>query len=302
MSDRNAAQRTKIHLNANTLRQLDKLQLSASRYLRGQRIGLRPSLRRVPKAAFREHRKYVAGDDVRFIDWKASARHDQVFIKQGEQPKASSVHILLDCSASMAWGDVPKSKAQLDLAAALGYLTLAHGDRLYARQLGGSNVRLGPMQGKGQMTTYLQFLASLKYHGAVDLSEELASFAKTAPQPGLTFILSDLLGERDMQTGLDWFPVPSWEVVVMHLLHPQELQPVVHGNIRLVDAESGESANYDINADALDQYHVRLDAWRKSLDLACVESNAFYTLLPTDWSLESGMLPHLRSVQIVMPQ
>jgi uncharacterized protein (DUF58 family) len=118
-----------LRLSAQAIRQLDRLRLNAGRYLPGYGVGLRPSLRRRPSAEFQQHRMYVPGDDVRFVDWKASARAEHIFVKQGEQPKEATVYLLLDCSASMAWGSPPKSQAALQLAAALAYLALSHGDR-----------------------------------------------------------------------------------------------------------------------------------------------------------------------------
>ncbi len=123
-------------LSPESVRQLERLQIRGSRALRGDRAGGRVSNRRKPAIEFREHRMYVPGDDIRFVDWQASARQDQVFIRQGEMPKDVIVYLLLDTSASMLWGKTPKRNAQLSLAAALGYAALQNGDRLYVHPYG----------------------------------------------------------------------------------------------------------------------------------------------------------------------
>ena len=102
-----------ITLAPQALCQLNRVRLTASRFLKGTTAGARPSFRRRPSYEFREHRMYVFGDDVRFVDWKASARQEHIFIKQGEHPKEATVFLLLDCSASMSWGQPPKSMASL---------------------------------------------------------------------------------------------------------------------------------------------------------------------------------------------
>ena len=129
MSSRTTSAPASRLLSPKAIRQLDRLRLSGARELRGQAIGQRPSFRRQPAPDFREHRAYVPGDDIRYVDWRASARHEQFFVKQGEYPKEATVYLLVDCSASMNWGEPPKRQTQLQLTATLAYLALAHRDR-----------------------------------------------------------------------------------------------------------------------------------------------------------------------------
>ena len=146
-------------LTPQTFRQLNRLQLNAGRYLPGHAVGMRPSLRRRPSSEFKEHRMYVTGDDVRFVDWKASSRSEHVFVKLGEQPKEATVYILLDCSQSMDWGDPPKVGTALALAAAIGYMALSQGRSLDDRSLYrkdhqafGSHYRQGTVYGFNQLS------------------------------------------------------------------------------------------------------------------------------------------------------
>ncbi len=289
-----------VRLTPKAVRQLERLQLNASRQLRGDGIGSRPSFRRKSAPDFHEHRAYVPGDDIRFVDWRASARHEQVFVKQGEQPKEIMVYIALDTSASMAWGEPHKRVGQLGLASALSYLTLAHGDRLRIMPLDGENPALGPVSGKGQMSGVMQYLQALNYGGEVDVVRALRGLSKRAAAGGILFVLSDLLGIHDLTPGLELFSFPYWQVTVLHLLHGQELEPEMRGKLELVDAESGAAANYDISNKAVRDYREKLDGWRAGLDMACVENKAFYTMLQTDWTLETEMLAHLRETRVVV--
>jgi uncharacterized protein (DUF58 family) len=293
-------------LSAPAIRQLDRLRLSAGRYLPGYAVGLRPSLRRKPAAEFQQHRMYVPGDDVRFVDWKASARAEHIFVKQGEQPKEATVYLLLDCSASMAWGSPPKSQAALQLALALAYLALSHGDRFmlvpFTSKIGQP---LGPLSGKGQLPTMVNALRALKFSGKTDLLQTTREFNRRFAQSGgLTLIISDLLGSESAEhlaAALGYTPAPTWETVVLHLLHQEELTPSLHGDYEMEDAETGQLANYDIDMEALQSYQQRLQGWFKSLELVCNQSNTFYTQISSAWALDSQVIPHLRSVNIVRP-
>jgi uncharacterized protein (DUF58 family) len=290
-----------VKMSMRALRQLDQLHLRGSRELRGEAIGQRRSHRRLPASDFREHRKYVPGDDIRFVDWLASARSEQIYIRQGEHPQNTTVYLLMDCSGSMLWGGIPKNIAQKELAAALSYLALSNSDRLVIHPYGGaSNQRLGPISGKGQMTLVLKYLDALKYGGEADLIQPVKRLSLQVSVGGLVFVLSDLLDINDLTPSLDFLPAPSWWVTILQLLHPEELFPDLRGDFEVIDTETHQSANYDITNEAIEKYLQHLNKWQDRLDMACVESHAFYTMISTGWSLEREMISHLRSVQVVL--
>lgn len=292
-----------IALSPQVMRQLNRLQLNASRYLPGSAVGLRASMRRKPAAYFQEHRMYVPGDDIRFLDWKASARHEHVFVKQGEHPKEATVSLMLDCSASMGWGEPAKSGAALKLSAALGYLALAQADQLLFSGFTTQLIdKLGLINGKGQFPTFLNHLKRIKFADKADLLTAMRALRGTlSGRGGLVLIISDFFGCDNLGEALHLFPAPTWNVVLLHLLHPDELEPTRTGDFEMVDVESKATANYDITQEALEQYRLRLDAWRLGLECACAEENAFYTLVRSNWQIHNETLPHLRNVGVVKP-
>jgi hypothetical protein len=97
-------------------------------------------------------------------------------------------------------------------------------------------------------------------------------------------------------------PAPIWWVNIIHLLHPAEVQPKLRGQLELVDTETGVRANYDLNNEAIRSYLGRVQQWQNSLELACAENHAFYTMLRTDASLEKEVIPFLRSVKVLVDQ
>jgi uncharacterized protein (DUF58 family) len=290
-----------LSLSPASLRQINGMQLNASRFLKGKTAGMRYSLRRRPALEFREHRMYVPGDDVRHVDWKASARSQHIFIKQGEHPKEAMVYILLDCSASMSWGQVQKFRASLSLASVLGLLSLANYDRLMVVPLGRRDLQpLGFISGKGQFPLFLNYLRSVTFSGRLDLKQAISHFTRQHSRGGgLVFLLSDLLGTPAMKEVLELLPTPSWDVTVFHLLHPEELKPSLRGDFEFIDIEEGKRLNYDIHAEAIETYGRRLKDWLSRLEQECVEVNAFYSLLQTDWSLEHEIIPRLRALNII---
>jgi hypothetical protein len=307
---------TEFQIASTTLAQLNRLRINTSRYLPGQNVGLRSSTRRKPAFEFREHRMYVPGDDIRYVDWKASARQEHIFIKQGEYQKKINIYILLDCSASMSWGSGPKSSTALSIAAALGYSALAHGDSLTIVPLNETNndedklvkrsFHLGPISGKGQFPGYLSYLHTITFHGTLDILASIHNFCnKIANGTGIVLLITDLLNnsynlETEISEALELLPVPSWNVVVLHLLHPDELKPKLHGEFELYDIETGKKANYDINSKALKAYQERIRLWREKIELACIDNNALYALVQSDWSLNTQIIPILREMDILV--
>lgn len=288
-------------LPPSVFRQLDRLQIRGSRELRGERIGMRSSHRRKPSAEFLEHRAYVPGDDIRYVDWRASARHEHVFIRQGELPKEVIVYLLIDCSASMQWGRHPKSALQQSLAAVLGYLSLAHGDRVFVHPYGGSsNPDFGPVSGKGQFNNLLRYLRRLNYGGEASLGDGLRGLKQKISRGGIMFVLSDLLERGNLSAILSSVPVPLWWVNIIHLLHPQEIDPSLQGALELEDIETGVRANYDLTADAIRRYKRRIEEWQNKLELTCVENHASYTIINTESSIEKEVIPYLRSIQMLV--
>jgi len=290
-----------ITLPPGLYRQLDRLRLRGSRHLRGRNLGRRASLRRRPDSDFREHRQYVPGDDVRFVDWKASARSEQIYMKQGELPQETTIHLLLDTSASMAWGAPSKRAGILQLAAALGYLALANDDRLNVIPVGAGSPR-PPIQikGKAQFPALLKFLSNIPFEGQADLVAGLREFTQHN-RGGVVILLSDLLDIPDLPAALKTLPRPTWYVTLLHVLHPEELAPTLSGEFEIADAETGEHANFDITAHSLAGYHRHLQTWLDAVELACIESDVFYARLSTGLSLDSEAVPYLRQVGILEP-
>lgn len=291
-----------ITLSPGVCGQLERLHLNASRFLPGFSTGLRSSFRRKPSLEFREHRMYVPGDDVRYIDWNASGRQEHIYVKQGEHLKETSVYLLLDCSRSMQWGDITKAKTLLQLAAILGYLALKHGDRLSIIPFSDHLLRpIGPISGKGQIPLLLNYLQEISFYGMVnftDISIELKQ--RLGQKGGLIYILSDFIDLENPQELLDIFPPPKWDAIFLHLLHPQELTPSLSGDLEFFDIETNQTVNFDINSKALNDYQANIQSWQEQLSRTCIDNNAFYALITTDGD-DQKLIPQLRNLGIISP-
>jgi uncharacterized protein (DUF58 family) len=303
------------------LRRLEKLSFRTAPSLRGAMLGERRSRNLRPALDFSDHRPYTSGDDLRHVDWNAYARHEELFVKLGEATQSVHIHILLDCSQSMAWkaptaNGYSKWDAARRLAGALSYLGLASGERVtitpFAHTLAES---FGPTEGKRRVIPVLKFLSDASPHpplkGGIlggDLSFSLNAYARTHPNGGLLVLISDLFdtagsttsAQKEAEAGFDLAEVldhltpPRWQVLVAHLLTEQELQPAFEGDFDLQDMETSQSLPFHFDERTLTQYRLRVRAWCAGLQSACARRGAVYAQIQADWPLEQAVIPYLR--------
>ena len=283
------------------LRRLERLSLQAQRTLRGTPAGgEHPSRHRLPTTIFSEHRPYSVGDDYRYVDWNAYAHQDQIFVKLGEAEQDVNVHVLLDISRSMAWGEPPKLRAAQQLVAALGYLALAHNDRLRVVPFDSTPLRpFGPAQGKSTLIELFRFVEGLQTGGPTAPARVLNSYAAHHGRGGLLVLLSDLLAPEGLEAGLRAVPPPRWQVLVLHLLDPHELRPNMHGPLELEDAETGQRLPLTLDPATLAGYQRNVTAWQERIAETCARRGASYAQVLTSWPLERAVIPYLRTRRIL---
>lgn len=302
-------------LEEKTRRKLEQLMLSASRVRAGAIKGDRRSIKRGTSIEFADYRNYTAGDDLRRLDWNVYARLGRPFIKLLEDEEDLAVHVILDASASMDWGnetaeDHHKLLFAKRLFAGLGYVSLATNDRLMMAVLGGEVAagtvasashlsHWGPVRGRGQSVALLRFAHQIKAGGVVDLNQGLRDYALRGGRPGLCFVISDLFSPTGFIEGLNTLLGKGYEVVMLHVLSPDEVTPPLTGDLRLVDVESGAIQEVSIDAGMRDLYTRRLAAWRDDLRAECTRRGVHYLPLVTDAQWEKVILYELRRIGIV---
>ena len=321
------------------LRRLERLNFRTAPQLRGNMLGEQRSRKLRPDLDFSDHRPYTPGDDPRHIDWHIYAHHEELFVKLGEASQNINVHILLDASRSMAWEPNVASLSQLSaddldamgrqrskwnvarrLAGALAYLALSGGERVtitpYTDTLGRS---FGPVHGKKRAIPTLNFLSSLQPAPVSDgreafgLAESLTHYARGHAAGGMFILISDLMetvgssadsddiesGAQALTKGLRYLTLPRWQVLVMHLLSSQEVEPGFEGDFEFEDIETTENLPFYIDQTTLSQYRLRVKRWCAALELACARQGTVYSRILSEWPLEQKVIPFLRQRGVV---
>lgn len=289
-----------------TLRKLEQLRLMASKVRAGAIKGERRSTRRGTSVEFADYRNYTRGDDLRRLDWNIYARLERPFIKLLEEEEDLAVYVLLDASASMDWpqggaGDAAhKFTFGLRLAAGLGHIALTTGDYLTVGALrDGGDLVWGALRGRGRSLSLLSFLESIRPTGLTDLDGALRNWALRGTRPGLAILISDLLSPTGFENGLNELLGRGYEVVVVQVLSPDEVNPPLTGDLSLIDVETRRPQDVTVDGPMRDLYMNRLAAWRDEVAAFCVGRGVHYLMVETSIPWEELILYDLRRLQVV---
>ncbi len=290
-----------------TLRKLEQLSLVASQVRAGTIKGERRSTKRGTSIEFADYRDYTKGDDLRRVDWNIFARLERPFIKLLEEEEDLAVHLLIDASESMHWPrdadappDVHKFTFARRLLAGLAYISLTSGDRLSVSTLSDRQAQTwGPARGRGRALNLLAAVEQFKTGGVADLNSALSNYSLRGGRAGLCLIISDLFSPGGHLEGLKALQARGYEVGVIHVLSPDEVNPPLTGDLRLVDVETSAGQDVTIDSTMRDLYQRRLIAWRESLERDCRARNIHYVSVETSIPWEEVILYHLRRLGVV---
>ncbi|HET9456021.1 MAG TPA: hypothetical protein VFO78_01670, partial [Candidatus Limnocylindrales bacterium] len=185
-------------------------------------------------------------------------------------------------------------------AAALGYIGLASEDRVAVSALGGrSSRRQTPLRGSGRVFRLLSNLSAIQpASGPTDLVAAARHAAAQLHGRGVVVLMSDLLDPAADRVIRELAATRS-ELIVLHVLSPDELDPPLEGDLRLVDSESGEGVDVTADLATLDAYRTRLAEWKQGLADLAARRRASYVDLASDVPLNDLIFAELRRRRVL---
>lgn len=281
------------------LAKLDRLALITKRAVAGELQGERRSPKRGASVEFADFKPYVAGDDFRQIDWNLYARMERFFLKLFVAEEELTIHLLVDTSRSMDWGDPNKLWYAKRAAGAMGYIALSNLDRVTLTAFGQEqDLQLPPQRSKRGVVPLFNFLTDLRPGKATHFASVCKRYAQTARNPGPLVLCSDLL-DAEWQAGLQSLLSRRFEITLLHVLAPQEIEPELDGDIRLIDSEGGTSVDLTADVDLLQRYRQHLTDWREEIADFCHGRNIAYVPVETSLPLEDLLFNLLRRRGVV---
>jgi len=281
------------------LRRLEQLELASRRLTAGRMKGERRSLRRGQSVEFADYRNYSAGDDLRQLDWNVYARLERLFIKLFVEEEDVTVHVLVDASRSMDFGEPNKLTFARRAAGALAYLGLAHLDRVSVAFLGeGRALSLRPLRGKARVFEVFKFLSEPRSERLTGLAAAARDYASRIRGRGPLILVSDLLDPGYLDALRD-LAGTRCQLSVLHVLAPEELDPDVPPDARLVDNETGHGIEVTGDDDLVDRYRARLAEWQEELATFCSRRGGAYVSVPSDLDLADLLFDVMRRRRVI---
>ena len=283
------------------LSKISRLELRARHVVEGFVSGMHRSPYKGFSVEFASHRAYVPGDDIRHIDWRVYGRADRFFIKEYEEETNMRVHLLLDCSGSMAYPEHPgtgrmtKWDYAATVAASLAHLLIYQQDGV-GLTLFDTRIRLQlPVSTRrASLHAYGEAIEANPPDHSTDVKTVFPQLAARIPRRGMVVILSDLLTSvDDVISGLQQFRFGQHDVLVLHILDHDELEfPFADRTL----FEGMEQINLEILTDPQslrNSYLTALHAFISRIRSACLDQRIDYALLSTADSLDVALTKFL---------
>ncbi len=278
------------------LAQLGAIPLLSRKPMLGSVSGRHASPHRGASVEFAEYRKYVPGDDLRRLDWRAYARSDRFYIKEFDADTNLRIVFVIDSSESMEFGSggVTKLHYAKQITAALSYLAIQQGDAAGLACVGKGLVQNVPARrNPAHLQTIYNSLEDVKPQGATGLVDVLHELAETVRQRALVVVLSDLFIEPDLlRSCFEHLRFRKHDVSVFHLLAPEEIRFAVQRPTRFVDMEGGTSLFAD-PAEIADRYQRALAEYFDKLRRIVLETAIDYRRISIDTPYASELTKFL---------
>lgn len=278
-------QKQRSFLDPQILAKLSGLPLMSRRPMLGQVSGRHTSPHRGASVEFAEYRKYVPGDDLRRLDWRAFGRSDRYYVKEFEADTNLRCCFVVDTSGSMSVGSVGITKLEYArrLAATIAYLAVQQGDAVGLTCVAnGIMNQIPPRRNPAHLTHLFDGLEQAKAKGETQLERILHELAETVRQRALVIILSDFFIEPTaLRSCFEHLRFRRHDVAAFHLLDPEELAFDFQRPTRFVDLEGGPSI-FAEPSEIADRYHRALTEYLDQLKRVVLETGVDYRRVSLD--------------------
>ena len=245
---------------------------------------------------FAEYRPYVEGDALRHVDWNVFARMDRVYLKRFRGETNSQLLILLDTSASMGYtsGKITKLDYGRFMAASLAYLSSTQRDATGLIVFDEDVVNyVAPSTRQGQLMRILHAIESAEAGSRTDFAKPFFHFQQYLHRRGIVVVISDFYDDpKKICRTVEPLRYHGNEVVLFHLLDPQEIAPRFRDPVLLYDVE--DNTAFEVTPDyAKHEYRQKIDQHIKDLGEEAAKSGLEYVFMDTSKPLDQGLRNYL---------
>ncbi|MCA8997580.1 MAG: DUF58 domain-containing protein [Planctomycetaceae bacterium] len=285
-------------LDPQALARLSAVPLFSRRAMIGNVSGIHASPHRGASVEFAEYRRYVPGDDLRRLDWRAYGRSDRFYVKEFEADTNLRLCLLLDTSGSMDFGSQGTTKLDYArrLGASLAYLAVQQGDSVGLTCIAEKIVQtIPPRRTPSHLRGIFDIMENASAKGETQLVARLHEIAETITQRALLVILSDLFVDpNELRSAFEHLRFRKHDIAVFHLLDPQEIAFDFQRPMRFIDMEGGPSIFAEPN-DIYDRYQSALEEYLSTMKQVVLETGVDYRRISLSDDYEKVLLNFLAS-------
>ena len=282
------------------LKKLERLHLIAKRLSWAGAKGEHTASRKGFSLEFSDYRRYQHGDDLRYVDWNVYRRLDRLLVKVFTAEEEMNIYLLIDTSRSMAEGNPNKLDYAKKVAAALGYIGLKNLDRVGGAAFSARLQRpLALGRGRKQILRLFSYLNQLSCAEETQLRSTIHAFTNLFPHPGFVVIVSDLFDPSGWRPAFEELTAKRYQLLVVHIVDQQEVEPDSRGDVALVDVESGRERKFFLDDDLLRRFHSEIANYFKDIETVCTSRKIDYLRTATQVPFDEFVLRMLRQVSSV---
>lgn len=274
----------KISVSEEFLKKLDQLVLFIKKKFQGLE-GKNPSSRKGGMVEFSDHKEYSHGDDFRYVDWNIYSRTDKLFIKQYSSEDQFTSYVFVDNSLSMNYGSANKLFLAKCIAIAFSYITLST-DNIVKILKSNHSLSFNTFTKITEVAKLIETFEKIEPAKEKKISAVLNDFSQKTSHKGLFILISDLLEEKELQKKISTLANLGFDVIIIHVLASEEINPNFYGRLTLKDVESEKRLPVFISKRYIENYQKKLADFLEGWRNFCNQHNIRYAFVNTSKKIE----------------
>lgn len=264
------------------LDQLDRFHLVVSKRVTSTYAGPRRSIAAGRGLIFKDYRVYAPGDDIRLIDWKIFARTDDYYVKNYEEERNLTVHVIIDSSASMGFGK-PMNKFHYGSMIGVGfaYLAMKDNDKFQYSTFSEKLEVSQPKRGMSQLANMVHHLNNMNTVGNSKLVDSIRQYKKLVGSRALLLLISDFLMDIE-EIRKAFYMLGDHEIKIIQVLDKVEKDLDLQGDYNLKDSETNEKFRTYISPRMRSYYQHMLDDHSAKVQKLCSQLGISFYQITTD--------------------
>lgn len=288
---------TTNYLDPKVLAKIDKLEVRARLVVEGFIAGMHKSPYKGASVEFAQHREYVPGDDLRFMDWKIFGRTERFYIKEFEEETNLRAWVFADQSESMAYGHddgMTKFDYAATAAASLAFLLQQQSDAVGLSLFSDHVVRTVPSSNtRANLANVFKSLEQAKPDQKTKIGAVLQELASSIRKRGVIALFSDLFDDaEEVLKGIRALGQRGHDVIVFHVFDRDELEFPFERMTMFEGLEEMPELLADPRA-LRDAYLAEIDGFAERIRKGCLAQRADYVRLSNDQPLDVALSSYL---------